>query len=59
MARKKGFVLDHSSGSHRIYRHPDGRQTTVAYHAKDIKTGTLRGIIEDLGISIKEFNDSV
>jgi predicted RNA binding protein YcfA (HicA-like mRNA interferase family) len=59
VAKKKGFVLDHSTGSHRIYRHPDGRRTTIPYHTKDIKDGTLRGIIEDIGISTKDFNDMV
>lgn len=30
---KDGFYLDHQSGSHRIYRHPDGRRVTVSYHS--------------------------
>lgn len=59
VAGKLGFVFSRSSGSHRIYKHPDGRRTTIAFHAKDVKMGTLRGIIEDLGISVKEYNDLV
>lgn len=27
-----GFVWTRSSGSHRIYRHPDGRRVVVAFH---------------------------
>ena len=31
---RKGFVLERQSGSHAIYRHPDGRWTTVPIHGK-------------------------
>lgn len=27
-----GFAWEHSKGSHRVYRHPDGRRVVVAYH---------------------------
>ncbi len=27
-----GFVWVRSRGSHRVYRHPDGRRVVVAYH---------------------------
>ncbi len=30
--QRDGFSLDRQSGSHRLYRHPDGRRETVSYH---------------------------
>jgi len=30
---RDGFVLDRQTGSHRHYRHPDGRRVTVSYHS--------------------------
>jgi len=29
---RDGFLLDRQSGSHRLYRHPDGRRITVTFH---------------------------
>lgn len=29
---KEGFLLDRQQGSHRIYRHPDGRRVEVVFH---------------------------
>lgn len=29
---RDGFSLDRQSGSHRQYRHPDGRRVTVSFH---------------------------
>jgi predicted RNA binding protein YcfA (HicA-like mRNA interferase family) len=29
---RDGFLLDRQSGSHRLYRHPDGRRVTVTFH---------------------------
>jgi len=43
-----GFVLVRQSGSHAIFRHPDGRGTTVPIHGKrDIGRGLLRQIMRD------------
>lgn len=52
-----GFVEHQERGtSHLVFKHPDGRRTTVARHqGKDIPRGTLRAIIRDLNISIVEF----
>ena len=29
---RDGFRMDHQSGSHRQYYHPDGRRDTVSFH---------------------------
>ena len=53
---KLGFQLIRQSGSHAVFRHPDGRWTTVPLHpGKDVAKGTLRKIIKDLGITVDEF----
>ena len=44
-----GFQLQRVRGSHRIYRHTDGRRVVVAYHGLNdtFPIGTLRAMIED------------
>jgi predicted RNA binding protein YcfA (HicA-like mRNA interferase family) len=54
---KAGFIETRSSGSHRILRHPDGRQTYVAIHPGDIATGTLRAILKQAELSEEEFKN--
>ncbi len=49
---KKGFVLVRQSGSHAIFRHPDGRRTTVPIHdTKDLGPGLIRQILKDTNTS--------
>lgn len=53
---KMGFFEFHRVGSHVQLKHTDGRRTTIAIHrGKDIPRGTLKAIIDDLGISTKDF----
>ncbi len=53
---KVGFVLVRQSGSHAVFRHPDGRWATVPIHkGKDVARGTLRRILKDAGLSVEEF----
>lgn len=49
------------SGSHRFYRHTDGRTVVVAFHGggRTIPIGTLRKIVGDIGMSVEEFNKRV
>jgi predicted RNA binding protein YcfA (HicA-like mRNA interferase family) len=46
-----GFALQRVRGSHRIYRHSDGRRVVVAYHSlsDSFPIGTLRAMIADAG----------
>lgn len=57
--KKQGFVESGGAGSHRVYKHPDGRRITIPFHAKDIKIGTLRQIVSDMGITTEDFNKLV
>jgi predicted RNA binding protein YcfA (HicA-like mRNA interferase family) len=53
---RTGFFLDHSTGSHRFFRHPSRPGLVVIpFHRKDLKRGTLKGIIEQAGLSVEEF----
>jgi predicted RNA binding protein YcfA (HicA-like mRNA interferase family) len=47
-----GFLLVRQRGSHRQYRHGDGRQTTIPFHAgRDLSPVLFRQIAKDVGIS--------
>jgi len=44
--RSLGFIFDrHAKGSHEIWRHSDGRKTTVPHHPGDMPEGTLRAVL--------------
>jgi len=57
VAESIGFLLDRQRGSHAIYyRESDRRRVVIPIHAgKDLKPGTLRGIIADMGLTMDEF----
>jgi len=57
IVEKFGFIYSHTTGSHMVYKHPDGRRTTIPYHAgEEIGPGLLNKIIKrDLGMSREEF----
>ncbi len=53
---KLGFAEVRQKGSHKQYRHPDGRCTTVPFHpGRDISPILLRQIARDIGLSVEEF----
>lgn len=55
MLKKHGFEEVRTKGSHKFYRHPDGRTTVVPFHArKDIGRGLLRAILGDVNLSIED-----
>ena len=55
--RKLGFEFHRQAkGSHEIWRHPDGRWTTVPRHAgKTISRRTMKAILKDIGLDGDEF----
>jgi len=56
--RRVGFVDDHQTGSHLILRHPiSRRRAVVPRHRGDIKSGTLRGILADAGLTPEQFHE--
>ncbi|HUT77252.1 MAG TPA: type II toxin-antitoxin system HicA family toxin [Polyangia bacterium] len=56
VARGIGFVLDRQKGSHAVYlREIDRRRIVVPMHRGDLKTGTLRGLVSDMGLTVDRF----
>lgn len=51
-----GFKQRDAEGSHVFFRHPDGRTTVVPVHNKDISRGLLRKILNDIQLSVKEYD---
>ncbi len=54
---KAGFTIDHVTGSHYIML-KDNLRTSVPHH-KTVKTGTLRAILNQAGMTIEDFNKLV
>ena len=57
IAEKLGFIHSHTTGSHMVYKHPEGRRTTIPHHSGEkIGPGLLNKIIKkDLRITRDEF----
>jgi predicted RNA binding protein YcfA (HicA-like mRNA interferase family) len=54
--RKLGFAEVRQRGSHKQFRHPDGRGTTVPFHkGRDISPVLLRKVARDIAMSAEEF----
>ncbi|MCB2262672.1 MAG: type II toxin-antitoxin system HicA family toxin [Candidatus Thiosymbion ectosymbiont of Robbea hypermnestra] len=50
-----GFKEVRQRGSHKQFRHPDGRATTVPFHrGRDISPILLRRIAKDVGLGADE-----
>jgi len=50
-----GFVEARQRGSHKQFRHADGRSTTVPFHSgRDISPTLLRKIARDIGLTMEE-----
>lgn len=57
LLKRHGFELDHVTGSHYIFYHPQkGNRVTVPYHTRDLPQGTLLSILREAGISRDVFN---
>lgn len=51
-----GFRETRQRGSHKQFRHADGRRTTVPFHpGRDISPILLREIAKDVGLTVREF----
>ena len=54
--QRLGYEIDHQTGSHIILRHvkPPYRRLTMPPH-KEVAKGTLRALIRQAGLTVKEF----
>ncbi|MFM2314615.1 MAG: hypothetical protein RLZZ04_3891 [Cyanobacteriota bacterium] len=51
-----GFIEVRQKGSHKQFRHQDGRATTVPFHkGRDISPRLLRQIAKDIDLTIDKF----
>ena len=53
------FVNLRQRGSHRFYKHADGRTTVVPMHASDLDRTLIRKILKDIDMPISEYNSRV
>jgi predicted RNA binding protein YcfA (HicA-like mRNA interferase family) len=54
--RDLGFEEVRQRGSHKLFKHPDGRVTTVPVHrGRDLSPSLLRQILRDIGVEPEEF----
>jgi len=50
-----GFELTRTNGSHNIYvNRSNNKRTVVPMYSKDLKKGTLHGILKQAGIDLKD-----
>ena len=54
-----GFSNIRQRGSHRFYKHADGRTTVVPMHASDLDRTLIRKILKDIDMSTSEYNGKV
>ena len=56
LLERHGFQEIRQRGSHKQFRHQDGRQTTVPMHeGRDIAPPLLRQIARDIALTVDEF----
>ena len=56
LLRRHGFTEVRQKGSHKQFRHSDGRGTTVPVHqGRDISPVLLRRIADDIGLTVERF----
>ena len=52
-----GFSTVRQKGSHRFYKHADGRTTVIPMHAGDLDRSLIRKMLNDIDLSIDEYNE--
>lgn len=51
------FVEVRQSGSDKVLRYTDGRQTYIAMHTSTLPTGTFRKILKQAGLTEEDFRN--
>ena len=55
LLKRLGFNDVRQKGSHRIFKHPDGRRTIVPIHpGHDIPSGTLKAMLRDINLDLRD-----
>lgn len=51
-----GFTIQRQNGSHKFYKHPDGRYTTVPHHSgEDLSRPLIKTILNQIDLHSEEF----
>ena len=53
--RQLGFEARPGKGSHTVYRHPDGRGTSVPNHPSDLGPRIINKVRRDIGLSRDDY----
>lgn len=54
--QKMGFQESRQKGSHKYFKHSDGRATVVPFHSgRDIGRGLLKTILNEIQVNREEF----
>ena len=59
LLESESFANIRQRGSHRFYRHADGRTSVVPMHASDLDRTLVRKILKDIDMSISEYNSRI
>jgi predicted RNA binding protein YcfA (HicA-like mRNA interferase family) len=57
LASKRDWNIEIEEGSSHTKVKLQGRRTTVSRHPVDLKTGTFKGILKQLGVSEEDLNE--
>jgi predicted RNA binding protein YcfA (HicA-like mRNA interferase family) len=53
-----GFEIKRQKGSHKFYKHLDGRYTTIPHHTnEDLSRPLIRAILNHIDLSVEAFID--
>lgn len=51
-----GFIIQRQKGSHKFYKHPDGRYTTIPHHpGEDLSRPLIKTILNQIDLSTEAF----
>ena len=56
LLENNAFLCIRQRGSHRFYKHSDGRTTVVPMHAADLDRTLIRKILKDIDMSLNDYN---
>lgn len=57
--KRFGWTFHHSTGSHKIWKSPEGKTATIAIHGnKQFRQGTQLAMIRQTGIPKEEFENA-
>ena len=55
LTKKKGFYHYHTTGSHHVFKNKDGSISVVIPERRELGTGLLLAILEEIGMTRDEF----